>query len=285
MNNQEVASILQDISRILELEGEDTYKIRAYRKASQSIFAQDRDINEYYRQGRLQEIPGVGRSIEELISELLRTGHSRFYEALKKEIPLELYEVMNVPGVGRKTALKVHRVLGVTTIQEFRQAARMHRIRKIRGLGDKVEQKILDSIDRYQKMQAETRIPLFRALVVTSEILSYFKECEGLATVEVVGSVRRRVPLISDINIIATADDPKAAIDCFCNSPVTRIIKDRSDNSAHVTTRYRVDATLEVVDPDNIGLHMVFDTGSPSHIDKLKEYAAGRALTWTIQVT
>ena len=278
MDNEEVAAILGDIARILELEGEETYKIRAYRKASQSLALLEGDINYYHREGRLQEIPGVGRSIEGLIDQLLTTGKSDLYEALKKETPLELYDVIRVPGIGRKTALKVHRTLGVTTINEFKQAAKQHRIRNVRGLGDKIEKNILRSIEQYQRMESEVRIPLFRALGIAQETAGYLKDCGNIDRLEIVGSIRRMAPLITDLNFLATSADPSGAIDCFCNSPVARITKNRTDTKAHITTRYRVEATLEIVDPENIGLHMVIDTGSASHVRALEDLAAKKAI-------
>jgi DNA polymerase (family 10) len=199
MDNHEVAEVLAGIARILELEGEDAYRIRAYSKASQSIGALQGDINEYYREGRLQEIPGVGRSIGELLAELLETGRSSLYESLKKEIPPELFEVMGVPGIGRRTAIKVHKALGATTIEEFRQAARMHRIRKLKGMGEKAERRVLDSIERYRRM--ETGIPLYRAKAVAGEAVEYLGDC-GFRQVEVAGSIRRWAPMVSDVNLV-----------------------------------------------------------------------------------
>jgi DNA polymerase (family 10) len=275
MDNREVANILGDIARMLELEGEDAYRIRAYRKASESVTALKGDINEYGREGRLQEIPGVGKSIGELIAELLRTGTSPFYESLKKETPPELFDVVNVPGIGRKTAIRIHKALGVTTVEEFKSAAKNHRIRKVRGLGDKIEKKILDSIVRFERVGAETRIPIFRALGVAAETLSYLDGCGGLQRAEVTGSVRRRAELVGDINVIAISSNPREVVDCFCNSPVSSVTRESTGRSARVATRYRVDATLEVVDPRDFGLHMVFDTGSPAHLDALIAHASG----------
>lgn len=279
MDNHEVASILSDISRMLELEGEDAFRIRAYRKAAESVGSLKGDINEYYREGRLREIPGVGKSIGELIAELLNTGGSPFYESLKKETPPELFEIINVPGIGRKTAIKVHRALGVTTVEEFKKAAQMHRIRKLRGFGEKVEKKILNSIVRFEHTEEASGIPIFRALGVAAEILSYLEGCDGLEHVEVVGSVRRRAEMIEDVNLIAISANPKAAVDCFCNSPTSRVTRESTGRSAVITTRYRVGATLEVVDPRDFGLHMVFDTGSGSHVDRLVELASSRGVS------
>ncbi len=274
MDNHEVAAILADIARLLELEGEDTYRVRAYRKAAHGVEALKGDINVYYREGRLQEIPGVGKGIGDLITELIETGRSSLYEALKKEIPSELFEVMEVPGIGRKTAIKVHKALGATTVQEFKQAAREHRIRKLKGMGESVERRILDSIERYQRMDAETRLPLYRAREVAREALEHLRGC-GLERVEVVGSVRRWAPLVSDVNIICLSEEPERAIDCFISSPLVSTVELASANKVKVATRYRVPATLEVVDPENWGLHMAFDTGSEKHLEELVEYAAG----------
>ncbi|MCD1294698.1 DNA polymerase/3'-5' exonuclease PolX [Methanocella sp. CWC-04] len=278
MDNEQVASMLLDISRLQELEGEDSYKIRAYRKASQSIASLDRDINDLYREGRLQEIPGVGRSIEGLINELLSTGRCQFYEDLKKEIPPELYDVMSVPGIGRKAAVKIHKVLGATTISEFRKAARERRIRNIRGMGEKIEKRILESIDSYQKMREELRIPIFRGLAVASEIGGYLKDCDAIERLELAGSLRRRATMVRDVNFLAASSDPKVVIDHFCNMPITSIVKERGANSARIITIYRVEATINVVDGEDWGLHMVFATGSKGHLQALTEHATKKGI-------
>ena len=278
MDNRNVADILGDVARMLELEGEDAFRIRAYRKASESVATLNGDINEYHKEGRLREIPGVGKAIAELIAELLETGTSPYYEALKKQTPPELFDIINVPGIGRRTATRLHKALGVTTMEEFSEAAKNHRIRNIKGFGDKAEKKILDSIVRFERFEAETRIPIFRAMGVVAELKSYLEGCDGVERLEVVGSVRRRADMVKDVNILIVSSNPKAAIDCFCNSPVSYATKDLTGHSARVDTRYRVDATMESVSPDNFGLHMVFDTGSGAHVDQLVELAGAKGI-------
>ena len=269
MNNHEVAGVLADIARLLELEGEDTYRIRAYRKAAQSMETLPGDVNEYYREGRLGDIPGVGKSIGELISELLGTGSSRFYEALKKEVPPELFEVMEVPGIGRKTAMRIHRALGVSTVNEFSRAARMHRIKKIKGLGEKAELRVLDSIERYRRRAAEARIPLYRAIAVAAEALGYMKDC-GFGRAEAAGGVRRWAPMVRGVSLVGAAGSEKA-VDCFMSSPLVAVAE---EGSMKVMTRYRVEAALDVADPSDWGLHLLFATGSEKHLEELIEHAA-----------
>ncbi|OPY25744.1 MAG: hypothetical protein A4E28_02967 [Methanocella sp. PtaU1.Bin125] len=278
MNNKEVADILLDISRLLELEGEDAYRIRAYRKAAQSVESLDGDVNEYYRKGRLRDIPGVGESIAGTIAEVLDTGRSRMHEALKKDVPPELYEVVEVPGIGRKTALKIYRALGAKTVEDFRRAAKSRRIRKVRGLGDRTEQNILEAIDRYRKMREEVRVPIHRARAIARDLMRYFSGCQGLVCAGVAGSIRRWKTLVGDINILAVATDPEEIIRCFCENPLSKAVKERGSHHALITTRYRLDATLEVVSPEDYGLHLIWDTGSDGHLQCLAEHAAGRGV-------
>jgi DNA polymerase (family 10) len=278
LKNGEVADVLADISWLLELEGDDAYRIRAYRKAAQSIEGLDGDVNAYYREGRLRDIPGVGESIARTIAELLDTGRSGLYETLKKEIPPELYEVIEVPGIGRRTALKVHSALGAKTVEDFRRAAKSHRIRKVRGMGEVTEKKILEAIDRYRDRQGETRAPIFRARAIARELMGYFTGCEGLVRAEVAGSLRRWKTMVGNVDILAVAADPAAIVDCFCHTPISKVVKERGERHARITTRYRVDATLYVARPEDYGFRLLWDTGSHKHLELLAGYAGERGV-------
>jgi DNA polymerase (family X) len=278
LKNGEVADVLAGISRLLELEGDDAYRIRAYRKAAQSIEGLGGDVNEYYREGRLRDIPGVGESIARTIAELLDTGQSGLYEGLKKEIPPELYEVIEVPGIGRRTALKIHSALGAKTVEEFRRAAESHRIRKVRGFGEATEKKILVAIDSYRDLQGEASVPIFRARAIALELLGYLAGCEGLVRADVAGSLRRWKTTAGEVDILAVAADPAAIVDCFCRTPISRTVTERGERHARVTTRYRVDATLHVAGPGNYGFHLLWETGSQGHLGQLASYAGQRGV-------
>jgi DNA polymerase (family 10) len=263
---------------MLELEGDDAYRIRAYRKAAESVSSLVGDVNEYHREGRLRDIPGVGSGISGVIAELLSMGTSGLHEALKKETPPELHEVMEVPGIGRRTAIKVYKALGARTIDDFRRAAKSRRIRHIRGLGESSERRILESIERYRRIRGEVQIPIYRARAIAADLMGYFEGCEGLERADVVGTVRRWKALVGDVNVIAAAGDASRAIDCFCSTPVSQAVKDRGNSHARVITRYRVDATLEAVGAEDYGLHLVFGTGSREHLDQLIRYAGSQGV-------
>jgi len=278
LKNGEVADVLFDISRLLELEGDDAYRIRAYRKAAQSIEGLDGDVNAYYREGRLRDIPGVGESIARTVAELLDTGRSGLHEALKKEIPPELYEVIEVPGIGRRTALKVHSALGAKTIEDFRKAAKSRRIRKIHGFGEGTERKILESIDLYRKQQGETRVPIFRSRAIALKLMGYLSDCDGLVRADLIGGLRRWKTMAGDINILATGNDPAQIVDCFCRTPLSKTVKERGVRHARITTRYRMDATLYVARPEDYGFRLLWGTGSHGHLEQFADYAAGRGV-------
>jgi DNA polymerase (family 10) len=278
LNNEQVANVLFDISRLLELEGDDAYRIRAYRKAAQSIEGLDGDVKEYYREGRLRDIPGVGESIARTIAELLDTGESGLYESLKKETPPELYEVIEVPGIGRRTALKIHSALGAKTVEDFRRAAKSHRIRKVRGFGEATERKILEAIDQQGDRREEARVPIFRARAIALELIGYLADCEGLVCAEAAGDLRRWVTMAGAIDILVVAADPAAVINCFCRMPVCRAVKEKGERHARVATRYRVEATLSVATPEDGGFRLLWETGSSRHLEQLAGHAASRGV-------
>jgi len=278
LNNEQVADVLFDISRLLELEGDDAYRIRAYRKAAENIEGLAGDINDYGRRGRLRDIPGVGESIARTVAELLDTGRSGLYETLKKEIPPELCEVIGVPGIGRRTALKVHSALGAKTVEDFRRAAASHRIRHVRGFGEATERKILEAIDRYRGQQGEPGVPIFRARAIARELVGYLAGCRGLARADVAGSLRRWQTMAGEVAVVAAAADPAGVGDCFCRTPISRTVREQGERHARVATRYRVDAALCVANPGDYGIRLLWETGSPEHLVQLARHAGERGV-------
>ena len=149
--NQQVAEIFDQIADLSEIKGEVIYRVLAYRKAANSIANLERDINELWRESKLQEISGVGQAIAEKISELLSTGRMTFYEKLTAEVPLSLLDVLSIPGVGPQKTRAMWQELGLATVDEVKAAAEAGRLRALPGFGPKTEAKILagiESLDR-----------------------------------------------------------------------------------------------------------------------------------------
>lgn len=157
MRNAEVAQLLYNISELLEIKGENTFKIRAYAKAARAIEGTSEDIEKIASEKKLKDIPGVGESIAEKIGEYLAAGKLEYYEELKKQVPGELHELLKIPGIGPKTLQFLHKELGISSVDELEKAAREHRLKRLSHFGETKEENIIKAIERYR--QRSTRIP------------------------------------------------------------------------------------------------------------------------------
>ena len=147
MKNHEVAELLRNIAQLLEIKGELIFKIRAYEKAALVIENLDEDIEDVWKKGKLDDIPGVGEALTKKISEFLETGKLEYYEKLKKQVPVNMEELGKVSGLGPKTIMKLYNELNVKNLKDLEKAAKQKKIEKIEGLGEVVEENILKSID------------------------------------------------------------------------------------------------------------------------------------------
>src|SRR3989338_1018922 len=146
MKNTLVAELLRNIARLLEIKGELIFKIRAYEKAALVIKNLEEDVEEIWKKGKLDDIPGVGEGLAKKIDEFLKTGKLQYYEKLKKEVPVDMEELGRVEGLGPKTILKLYEKYKIKNLRELETAAKQHKIQKIEGLGPVVEKNILKSI-------------------------------------------------------------------------------------------------------------------------------------------
>ncbi len=168
MNNRQLADTFTLIANLLEIKGEIVYKTLAYRKASESLMGLGREASEYWKEGKLEEIPGVGKAIAEKIDELLRTGKLEFLEKLKKEVPPTLADWLPIPGLGPKRTRMIWQTLGITTFAELEAAAKEGKLRDLPGMGSKSESAILEGIASLSRRSQ--RIPLGKAYPLAMEI-------------------------------------------------------------------------------------------------------------------
>jgi len=151
MHNQEVADILNRIGDLLDIKGESIHKVLAYRRAAESIEEMGEGINDYQREARLTDIPGVGKALSAKLDELLTTEHLEYLEKLEEEIPPSLLDLLAVPGVGTRTVRLLWEQLGITTLSEAEEAARAGRLRSLPGLGERSEARILVGIEAVRR--------------------------------------------------------------------------------------------------------------------------------------
>ncbi|VVB91868.1 phosphatase YcdX [uncultured archaeon] len=276
MRNAEVAGVLYDISELLELKGENIFKVRAYAKAARAIEGMTEDIEEVAARGKLTEIPGVGESIAEKIEEYLKTGKIEQYKELLMHLPVELHELLKIPGVGPKTAQLLYEKLGVKSEDDLEKAAKQHRIRRLEGFGAKKEENILSAIERYR--QRSTRIPLGTALPLARKIMEFLKKSGVIDRIEPAGSLRRKKETVGDIDILATSDDPGTAIEAFVHLPQVKKILGQGVTKATIVTRDAIQVDLRIIEEKSLGTSLQYFTGSKEHNIKLRDIARLKGL-------
>lgn len=269
MNNAEIAGILFEFAELMDLKG-DVFKRNAYRKAAQSIEALDGDVREYHERGELEAIPGVGKAIAQKIAEVLDTGRSMKLEELRAEFPPGLLDLMRVPDIGPKTLVRLYLELGVKDLDGLRQAALQHRIRRLKGFGERSEENILRGIELVQGHGG--RMLLGDALPIALAIESYFKE-QGVEQVSVAGSLRRRKETIGDIDLLVGSDRPLKVVDVFTSYPLMGTVISKGSTRSSIRLQDGTQVDLRVVSRAEYGAALLYFTGSKEHNVELRRIA------------
>jgi DNA polymerase (family 10) len=277
LSNHELAETFQTIADLLEIKGENIYKILAYRKAADSLNNLGREAADIARENGLTSIPGVGKAIAEKITELLETGKLEFLEKLELEVPPGLAELLKVPDLGPKKVALFWKELGVTSLAELEAAARQGRLRSLPGMGEKSEAKIIAGIEALARRT--DRIPLGRAWPAAQELLGILRQAPGVNKAEIAGSLRRMRSTIGDVDLIIAAKDPRPVMDAFIHHPdVLRIIS-QGDVKSSVEFKNRLRSQLWVQPPERFGTALVYATGSKDHNVRLRELALTKGLS------
>jgi DNA polymerase (family 10) len=271
MTNQQLAETFRTIADLLEIKGENIYKILAYRRAADSLASLGQDVNEIWKEGKLTEVDGVGKAIAEKIDELLTTGHLDFLDRLEAEVPPSLAELLKVPDLGPKKVAVFWKQLGITDLAGLESAAREGKLRSLPGMGEKSEAKVLAGIEALSRRS--NRIPLGRAWPFAHELVAFLKQAPGVAAVEVGGSLRRMRSTVGDIDILAAAHDSKAVMNAFVGRKDVARILGRGETKSSVEFTHGLQAQLWVHPPEHWGTALVYATGSKDHNVRLREYA------------
>ena len=270
IKNREVADILYEVADLLEIKGVQ-FKPGAYRRAAQTIETLPDDIKTIYERGALQEIPGIGASIAAKIQEIIATGSLEYLEELREELPQGLRDLIEIEGLGPKTALKLHRTLKISSINELEAAARAGKIRDLEGFGEKTEQNILQSIEMYRSTQE--RFLLGYVLPIAKEIEEKLSTLDAVTQISLAGSIRRRKETVGDVDILVTSQQPAKVMTFFTQlSPVKRVLaKGKSKSTVVLTNNLQVD--LRVMDEESFGAALQYFTGSKEHNIRLRAMA------------
>lgn len=275
MKNQEIARIFSEMADILEIRGDNPFKIRAYRRASLNIEGLPKGVD-LLAPEELREIPGIGEELAAKIEEYLRTGQMHAHEKLRGEVPAGLLDLLAIPGLGPKTARLLLDKLGVTSIEELEQAAAEHRLAGTPGIQRKTEENILKGIATVKR--GRERHPLGRMLPVAMELVEELKKRARVERIEVAGSIRRRKETVKDIDIVATSPEPDKAMAVFVSLPQVEEVIMHGPTRSSVVLRDGVQVDLRVVEPESFGAALAYLTGSKGHNIRLRDMAVRMGL-------
>ena len=276
--NVDVAEQLELLADLLELEGEASFRVLAYRRAATRIRETAGSVAELALAGRAKELQGIGKTIEEKIVQVVEDGEMHALTKRKKIVPPEVVSFMRLPGLGPKTAARIWQELGVTTIEELKRAAEQEQLRTLAGLGAKTEERILKALAEKKQEPSDRRL-LGDGLGALLAVVDVLQEHPAAVKVSEAGSARRRKETFRDLDIIATARDPEALIDHFTKLKWVIEVVAKGPTKATVLSNEGLRFDLRVVPPESYGNLLQHFTGSRDHNVALRERAVKDGLS------
>lgn len=273
ISNSEIAEILYEIGEYLEMEDEP-FRPRAYEKAAETIEGLEEGVSEIYKKGGLkavEEIPGVGVSIAEKIEEILKTGHLKYFDQLKKKIPVDLEELSKVEGLGPKKILALYKKLKIKNIADLERATLKGRVAKLEGFGKKSEENIKKGL-AFLKTSGN-RFLLGFILPEVEEIKEKLGKLKEVERIDIAGSIRRRKETIGDADILIISEKPKPVMDYFVSIPGVAQVIAHGETKSAVRLRSGLHIDLRVVPKKSYGAALGYFTGSKDHNIALREIA------------
>src|SRR3989344_1314883 len=278
MTNQEIAQILSNIAAVYLLKGEDRFRLIAYEKAAESIRGLTQEVSDLWKAGKLTSIPGIGPNLASHIDELLRTGKVKHFQKVLKDIPESVFPLLQVPGLGIKRAYKLVTHFKIkdskTVVERLLDAAQKGRIAQLEGFGEKSQEDIIEAIARFKRGQIkENRMPLPYAYAMASDVIDYLKKCPQVLTALPLGSLRRMVSTIGDIDVAVSTKDPDKATEWFLSYPKRKEIVEKGPQGTSILLTNGRQVDMRVIAPQQFGAMVQYFTGSKSHNIKLREFA------------
>ncbi|MHB8086191.1 MAG: DNA polymerase/3'-5' exonuclease PolX [Dehalococcoidia bacterium] len=264
MKNSDIATVFENIADLLDLKGDNKFKIRAYARAAQVIHHLPEEMELMHDEGKdFQDITGIGDAIAKKSVELITTGRLKYYEDLKAEFPQGIINLMDIPGIGPKTAYRMATELNVGSVDQLEQAIKDGRVASLERMGEKTAANILHSIEVFRRK--DRRISLGEALPIVEEILDSLRHVAGVQNLMPAGSLRRFKETVGDIDLMGTADDPESVIQAFIKLPQVREVLSQGPTKASVILPKGLQADLRMVEHEDFGSLLQHFTGSKEH--------------------
>jgi len=279
-SKQDVLDMLRELAELTMLEEGDpqSFRVRAYETAAQAIAAQATDLGRLTPK-ELQQIHGIGKSTAAKIRELLETGRVEKLEALRRKHPASVVALLRIQGLGPKTVKRLRDELAVQSLPDLKAALEGHKVRALKGLGEKAEEKLAQSIARLEEQGAIDRTPISVALPLAERIVARLREVPGVTHASYCGSLRRFSETVGDVDIVVAATSPAAAMEALVSMNVVDRVLVRGDAKTSVVTRRGTQVDVRVVEEQALGAARLYFTGSKGHNIKLRQRALARGMT------
>ena len=282
LTNASVSAVLAEIADLLEIKGESSFKVGAYRRAADSVARAGFEVAAAYRAGDPPQLSGVGGSISERLTELSTTGRLEYHEALRAEVPPTLLELLAVPGIGPRTAGEVWRSLGIATLPELEQAASEGRLRQIRGISARTETRIVEGIGELRR-RPPRRMRIGEAHGLAAQVATLIEALPDVRSVTVAGSVRRWRETVGDLDVLVETTQPERMLEALRATDAVEAVEPGARGGADRATVRLVDGPqLDVMamPPGESGSYLVHFTGSAEHNVALRHRARERG--WSL---
>ena len=282
MTNVDVARVFEEIADLLEIKGDEVFRINSYRRVARTVADLAVDINDVADRGELPKLPGVGKASVEKITQLLKTGRLTLREQLAREVPEALLELREIPSVGPKKIALLWRERGVTSLPDLKSAIDAGQLAGLKGLGEKSIQQIRRGIEFLEHSAGRVRLGV--ASTVAALARETMLEMEGVRRVECAGSLRRGRETVGDLDLLCVADDPQRTIERFTQMPGVIQVLAAGQTKGSVLLEYRprrsIQIDLRVVPEESFGAAWQYFTGSKEHNIRLRELALKRG--WSL---
>jgi DNA polymerase (family X) len=286
MTNHEIAQLFKNVAAAYSIQdGKRFYfQIVAYQKASETIEALTTELKDLYKEGKLDSLPGVGVTIKARLEELFKTGSVAHFDTVMRDIPKSVFVLINVPSIGPKKAYKLTKELGLnnpeTVLEDLQNKANNHEIAKISSFGEKSEQDIVRALLEFKQGKGKTtRMVLPYAGEISEKILEYLRRSPDIIKAVTLGSLRRMMSTVGDIDIAVSTNAPEKAIDYFISYPYKDRVIEKGPTTASILTTGGKQVDLMTQPPQGFGSLLQHFTGSKNHNVKLREYALRKGLS------
>jgi len=277
MENPEIAQIFEEIADLLEIQGANTFRVRAYRNAARVVRDHPEPLADLAQDpSQIENLPGIGKDLAGKVRTIVETGDLPLRTELHAQVPPGLRDLLNIPGLGPKRAQILHRELGIRTVEDLRQAVLARRIREIKGFGEKTEEAILRALEKPDR--AAQRVYLADAKVFADAVVRHLKGTPGIGQVIVSGSLRRRSETVGDVDVLVTCPNAEPVMSRLAAYEGVGEVLARGDTKMTVRLTCGLQLDLRVVPEECYGAALVYFTGSKAHNIELRRMAQERGL-------